>query len=414
MKKIPVLIAVACYCIPVFSQTLAEGYVVKTSGDTLRGFIRDRVEWFQPYIDFATAQSSGSERIPLSSINVFYLKKYDTYYYGRILEIDKKPVATSQLENAPGRAMVQDTIALRLLVKGTVNFYDYTDENFKQHFFVQKNNGNIEELAYVRYMARNGQIAEMSYFVEPLKNLLGGCDNVNKNGIRYDQKALIRVIRQYNSCFEKTEQYEVKREHAKVGLGVFGGVGVSQLGFKGNSSNSLSIDPASADFSSTTSVFAGIRVQLTSSRDAVRLIPALEIMYQKTGTSKATTSYTQAQDDFTMNFTFVNSGLSIKYLVVKKQDVNAYLKVGVNGVGVINATSTYTKTDFLLQRTTAPADFATYKTWGFAYSGGAGVSYKRLWLELNYGKNLAPAKSRSANGLCTSLYATVGVRITKN
>ena len=408
------LLAIACYCLPSFSQSLAEGYLVKTSGDTLRGFIRERVNWYLPYVDFATTQSSELQRVSLADVTVFYLKKYDTYYYGRVLEIDKKPVATTQLENAPARTMVKDTIALQLLVKGAVNFYDYTDENSKQHFFVQKNNGAIEELAYVRYSVRNGQVAEMPYFVEPLKKLLSDCDKVNQNDIRYDEKALIKVVRQYNSCFGTTEQYYVKKERAKIGFSVFGGAGTSQMGFKGNSLNALSVDPANADFTSTTSVMGGVRMELISSRDAVRFIPALEIMYQKTGTSKATTPHTTAQDDFTMNFTFVNAGLSVKYLIVRTSSIGTYLKVGVDGVSVIDATSTYTKSDFLLQKKSQPADFATYKSWGFAYSGGAGVSYKRLWFELNYGKNILPAKALNANGLCTSVYATLGVRLTKN
>lgn len=414
MKKILLLLAVACFCLPAFAQTLVEGYIVKNSGDTLRGFIRERVDWYQPYVEFSSKGPAELESIPLAEINSFYLKQYDTYYYARILEVDKKPVATTRLESAPARLLVKDTIALRLLVKGAVNFYDYTDENFKQHFFVQKNNGNIEELAFVRYLARNGQVAEMPYFIEPLKQTLGDCDKVNENLIRYDEKSLIKVIRQYNSCFEQTSQYQAPGNHPTIGFGVFGGFGLTQMDYKGSSLNPITIDAGSAKFGSTTSATGGVRMDFIPSRKAVRFIPALEIMFQKTGVSKAKIIQGQTEQDYKMSFTFINVGLSIKYMLLKGDGINLYLKAGVYGADIINGTSTYTKTDFLLKSTTKPADFAVYKSWGLAYAGGAGVSFKRLWFELNYNKNISPAKSTSANGLCTNFYAIAGVRISKN
>ena len=413
MKKILLLFVITYYCIPAFSQTLTEGYIVKNSGDTVRGFIRDRVEWYQPQVEFATTASSGLERIPLSEINVFYLQNYDAYYYVRILEIDKKPVANGKLDPFPGRTIVKDTIALRLLVKGAINFYDYTDENFKQHFFVQKNNGTIDELAYVRYMSSGAQIAEMPYFVEPLKRMISDCDKVSMRNIRYDQKVLTKTVQQYNSCFGTSEQYGTKKEHAKLNLGVFAGSGISNMGFK-DDRHALGADPAGATWPTTTSVLGGIRLELIPGREAIRVIPIVDITYQKTGDSKTTRHLNTAEDNLMMNFNFIDLDLSIKYLVVKTPGINVYLK-GTAGIAYIaGATTSYSRTDLLLQRTTGPQSFATYNKLGFDYGGAAGVSYKRFWFELNYKKNIAPVHSANANGLCTTFYATLGFRLTKN
>lgn len=413
MKRFIVFLAIACYCIPAFAQTLAEGYIVKNSGDTLRGFIRERVDWFQPYIDFAKTESSELVGVPLYDIKAFYLKKYDAYYYGRILEIDKKPVDVANLERLPARKMVKDTIALRLLVKGAVNFYDYTDENFKQHFFVQKNNGDVEELAYVRYMAQRGSVAEMPYFVEPLRKMLEGCDKVNQNLIRYDEKALTKVVQQYNSCFGTSEQFGKEKEHAKLRISAFAGGGISKMGFK-DEKHIIGADPAGAKWPTTSSVLGGVRLDLIPGRDAVRFIPAFELMFQKTGESKASRHLNTADENLAMGFTFINLGLSIKYLIVKTENVNVYLKGTVNGANVAGATSTYTKDDLLLHQTTGPATFATYNKFGFAYGGGLGASFNKLSLDLNYNKTILPVYKTSANGLCTNFYLTAGVRISKN
>jgi len=410
VKKLSVFfLSIVCF-FSASAQTWTEGYIVKKSGDSLQGFIRERVDWYQPYIDFAPAQTSESTRIELIDVDHFYIKKYDVYYYSRILDIDKKPIATPKLETAPAQKIVKDTVALRLLVKGTVTLYDYTDENFKQHYFVQKNEGKIEQLAYVRYMSR-GKLAEMPYFVNTLKAMLSDCDKVNESLIRYDEKSLIKVVGQYNSCFNATE-FRRKKVPNKLSVGIFVGGGINQMGFKGDPESSFFQDPANTDFPSTTSFVAGVGLELISGRDAVRIVPGLELKYQKTGVSEVIVLHPSNQDDYTMNFTFVNSMVTIKYLFVKTPNLNVYARVGVGASYILDASSTFTRTDFVLQRATT-RDFAIYKDVGFAYLGGVGSSYKRLFFDVTYGKNVFSSKQKAANGLCSVIDASLGFRILK-
>ncbi|MEJ0031315.1 MAG: hypothetical protein WDO15_13490 [Bacteroidota bacterium] len=184
MKILPTLLLIILSCSVSFAQKdLLPGYVIKdNSPDTLRGFIRERSDWSRPYIEFSRSTDNKMERIPIENVKMFYLKPYDSYYYKTIVDIDKKPRLSALLENTPGRRIVRDTVLLRLVVGGTASLFAYEDENAKQHFFIQKNKNDIQELDYVRYVGPQMKFVEMRYYVEILKPFVADCPTVYNDG----------------------------------------------------------------------------------------------------------------------------------------------------------------------------------------------------------------------------------------
>ena len=414
VKKFFLLLLIISYGTSLHAQKdMIPGYVVTTlkkteTFDTLRGFIRERSNWSRPYIDFARTADGPTEQIPIAGVKMFYLKTYDAYYYVAMLDLDKKPRETSNLEPTPGRRIVFDTVLLHLVVRGTVNLYEYKDETDKQHFFVRKKTEPIQELDYVRFK-KDVKFVEMRFYVETLRSMLADCDKVKTTDVRYDEKSFAKAINEYNSCFS-TSNYTAENVGTKVRIGVFAGSGPTTVHFKGNDRKaSQDANAPDSKFSNTTSIFGGLSVEMMSKSAVSRMIPAFNIMYQKTGTSTASNQNLVSKIDLTSKFSFLHTGFGVKLLLNQRHNIKFYLKGNGNLAFLVNHQTSYISTNLYTHEVSKPAVFAIPKKLGFSAGGGAGVSFGRLDAEINYLTNLVSTDAAPQCQLGT-VYLAIALR----
>ena len=138
----------------VYSQTeFVKGYIVRSGGDTLRGFIHNSDNlWNSKSLVFKKSRKSKEEKISAGEISGFFIEASDELFIKRVVEIDKKPIDLNRLDNNATIKTETDTVFLRLLVSGKMNLYGYYD--FKRHFFVEKDN-HMEELIFIKYYTFN-------------------------------------------------------------------------------------------------------------------------------------------------------------------------------------------------------------------------------------------------------------------
>jgi hypothetical protein len=68
--------------------------------------------------------------------------------------------------------VVVDTLFLRMLVSGNLNVYEFID--FKDHYYLQRNQGEIEELKYEIEVDNNSNLTVNNTFRSQLKNAIEG------------------------------------------------------------------------------------------------------------------------------------------------------------------------------------------------------------------------------------------------
>ncbi|MCD8740652.1 PorT family protein [Mucilaginibacter roseus] len=212
-----------------------DGYIVKNTGDTIRGKI-DLREWnINPeYIDFKAADDT-SQRYKPANVSSFYVQPDFTYvsYSGRVSNnhnqfpnVDKERDTTT----------LPATVFLKELESGDrLSLYALTD-NVKPRFFYKENGKQPVELNYYRYyyLDRNQEMVsqgsailrEEKFYVQQLLNLTrvhpdwGNYSLQDFEKTAFNERDLLRLVRKING------QKEIKGAHGQPAAQFYVGAGV--------------------------------------------------------------------------------------------------------------------------------------------------------------------------------------------
>lgn len=385
------VIFVLCLLISVrsFSQKdFAEGYLVDSSRDTLRGFILDHSDRrFGQNIQFKKSLQDNALDYPLESVRSIYLKPYDDYYFSRTLSIDKKPNRPENLEIGSARHIVVETVMIRLIAGGKINLYSYLDEDKKLHFFVEKGE-KTEELEDVKFLTNDRAPAELKIYVGTLISLTSDCPKVVVGNLDLQESSLKRLVDKYNACFSTTA-YVRKKEKTRLQVGVLLGGKSSQymyIGTDNTINNAYSIPSATAvNFGSTTTGIIGIYADLLSARTTNPYVAGFQLLYQQSGSFSGSLHQPNSYDkSYSTKLAWVTTGINVKYYPLKRKNFPLYLKVGI-GLDIVtssNAAAVYN--DLSTAFSTRTAKFIDYASSGLDYNIGLGASFNRAFVEVLY------------------------------
>lgn len=320
----------------------------------------------------------------LSEISSMYLKPYAAMYFSRIVDIDMKPVDMIQIERDGQRKIVRDTILLELVAQGKLNLYSYIDQNSKRHFFIQKDGGNTQELAYVKYITKNGRLFEMKSYVGELQSVTNDCAQMPKPPSSYSQKLLVKYVTSYNECTGTNIADSKKKQGSKLSPYVGAGIGFGHGTYDGSEIQTFAPSSASnGKYESTVKPLVSAGFDVVSSRLSNRFIPGVQIQFQQTGnTVRHTTG--NGKPIYTMNFTMLHFGPSLKYLLTSGNRINPYVRAGLYGTSLLKYETRREST------LSATRQFSDQRSIGYGYSGAVGASLGQLSLEVAYKKTNLP------------------------
>lgn len=136
------------------------------------------------------------------------------------IEEDEMTRFESAAEFDPRLKLDCDTVFLLVLVKGRINLFFLSDEQNKQHYFIQKGIGRIEELIYRKVLIKeptptgamnaNGvvtavispyQMVVFEDFKKQLMKAMMDCTAVEQeiNRLLY-ANSIVNVVKKYNAC----------------------------------------------------------------------------------------------------------------------------------------------------------------------------------------------------------------------
>jgi hypothetical protein len=237
MKNLLIL-SLLLLAINAFSQTgYVNGYVVKNSGDTIRGQIYFSGWDLTPkQIQFKDA--NGAEQLfSAAQLKSFSITGVDNYL-SKIIAVDISPIQDNDLLSVDTSILQIDTIFLRIIVNGPASLYYYHGQDQKEHFFIDKNN-NAQELVYHRYkVIQDGVqynredkkfIGQLIYYLSDCPEMRSGLSNLD-----YSESSLQPIFISYAQCKGSNTSYIAQKNSSSAKLGVIAGASFSNELFSGD------------------------------------------------------------------------------------------------------------------------------------------------------------------------------------
>ncbi len=343
-KRFYLLAIILLASVNLFAQGIrVPGYIIKANGDTLRGFVVDRKDnWHVNEIEFASSESSATEKYPVPDIKGFYLESYKVFYRSAVTEIDIKPVDLEHVEPHNTRNLVVDTLLLERVVAGPLSLYKYEGKRLKQHFFVEKD-GVLTELPFVRYQGSTG-VVNSKLYVYTLKTLTSDCDDsFISPATEYTAAALTKFVKRYNECVTGKKS-ERARASLRMSATIFAGVGVAAVNLTGGADGNYYYI---GNYGSSPNFMGGLRMDLVSKRETNRHrlgVQAFYSQYSKVSHENTTGLITR---HYSIEFSAMQYGFLYRYTFWSARRLNPYLQLELNLVNTRGSGGTWYYTDVM-------------------------------------------------------------------
>lgn len=273
------LLYICCllFALPVAAQSdFREGFIVQTSGDTLRGQVNYRSGILAGNVCVFKQNAQAGE--------ITYTPK-DILSYGFP---NDKNFQVRHLDHAD--TLAAEDVFAEELVRGNINLY-----NYKGTFFVQKRPDTkmhklyITSESYYKYGPGENPtnstgtltVRRVNHHISVLNMLMQDCFQMLSK-IEYvtlTQKGLVALVRQYNQCTGSKEQIVFKEDKPWLATraGILAGINHTTLSFSAKDEAYLHL--AHANFNKETYPTFGLLVSFNSPRVSEQLSLQLEVQY---------------------------------------------------------------------------------------------------------------------------------------
>ncbi len=333
-----------------FSQkNMQPGYIVTASGDSLSGKV-NYLNWTINPREVLFAGPDGSEKVyAVAEINRLGIIGKD-YYTKAIVTRSTRPIEIPILTKASVEILITDTVLLRNLATGSLNLYELKD--FKDHYYLQTNDGPITELRYEVVIGENDRdLSEKNLFRGQLNaavfKLTGEFPSKQQlERTSYKEKDLVRFIDKVN-VKKGGSPAMVKQGRPKL-VKFYGGVGVAY--------NNISIESVSKDDINILDMKPGITpgfqagIEIMTSRSRQKFSLRFEMAYYgmaSSGNASVPESATERPRNVTYELSMHNISPSFElyYKPVSTAKIDWYL-----GAGYLHNFSSYAKNTMVKER----------------------------------------------------------------
>ncbi|MFT2009712.1 outer membrane beta-barrel protein [Pontibacter sp. 13R65] len=341
-----------------------EAYLITTANDTIKGTLKKQLEKERlRSIRFKPVSESNFTSYSPSQIKV--------YGVGDSIQFVAREVM------ADGQ---QQTVFLKLLVKGHTNLYHAEDLSSAGDYYVQRQGEKVVQLQ------KRHNLTELNY-------LLSDCPEVQQSTTksRYSAKYLTSTIHAYNSCRHPDGISEVLLKPSKTSylVGVRLGSHFGNIGYKGNDifgEKNLHEKVAEAP-----SMMGGIFLNVSDERSNLML--QAELLFRNYNIRQIT-----RQPRYTRTFEFKTNAIQVPLLLQFKlpasQKVQPYLGAGLSLGYLFKPTINHDISYEEFVRRSSRQDVEKTERGTIGFVAGGGVFYKltnrnRLLLELRYSQESA-------------------------
>ena len=200
-----------------------EATIIQLNGDTIKGEINYQ-EWvYNPKkIEFRHKKDQNITTYSCKDIKGFTISYKNEKYQSAVVDVDNESLETSKLKEyealkdvEPNPQLIRDTAFLLIEVQGRLNLFSLQYADGKPHYFIQKNNGLIEELRYrkVKIITHDTiSIVTFPIYKNQLQSFVADCTLQQQDftKLRYIKYEILDVVKSYNAC--KGQSFYIHKE----------------------------------------------------------------------------------------------------------------------------------------------------------------------------------------------------------
>jgi hypothetical protein len=202
MKKLLLLLLTAILSFNGYSQvTFEKGYYINNAEQKIDCLIKNSDGNNNPtYFEYKLSENSESVNADIKFVKEFGIYN-NSKYIRRTVKIDKSSKDLSNLSRDNNPVFVEEVLFLRVLIEGKSNLYFYRNDEL-QRFFYNKDNSNIEQLVYKKYLDPENEVRTNNLFRQQLWIDLK-CPTIGMKKLEhleYKKSSLIDFFIEYNKC----------------------------------------------------------------------------------------------------------------------------------------------------------------------------------------------------------------------
>lgn len=370
-------------------KNFTDGGLIQWNGDTIRGQI-DYQEWDISPENIQFRQSVTGETSIFTPQNIagFFVSERNEMYQTATVYLNNEPPNERNFPDfsSVGAAIrefspIRDTVFLRVLAKGQLNLFEYSDKN-RQHFLAQPAGDTIRELIF-RKVKVNGKLLQLDEYRKQLQMLSLSCPTlkVDFDKLPYYEKDLLEAVRAFNQCRQNSVYTRPAEKSGKFFYAMAGAV----LPFFELSGPFVSLNSHDEKYTLTgLGPMLGVGCDFNFARARGRRGVGIEMLAAQYSLSHGAKDFFERDVNYEVDMGYVRMlGYFRQNLTTGK--VSPYVKVGAGG-------SYYFKSE--VSHSTEPSSLESIrptKKGDVCLMGGVGVRVKRFFAETRFewGSNLA-------------------------
>ena len=404
-------------------QNFVSGSIVLLNGEKLEGQIDYRNSERNPEsIRFRANEGASIETYAPIDIRSFSVA--GELFVSKIVKVDKSE--RGKMDNIKATLVediVLDTVFLSTRVEGKANLYYLKDENYKTHFFIEKDT-ILEELVYRKYLKTPDEgkpyIASEEKFKGQLNYYFSDCTTTKAkiSKLSYENKPMVKLFEKYNECVNadyllfNQESYD-----SKVKINAVGGLVMTTLSF--DAEIGFTVYPP-ADFGYSFLPIAAVAFDLVVPRNRNRWSFLNELSYKP---YKLSTQYTVAENendysnvDMRFNLGYLKLTTAFKY----RQPMNTsklrpfiYLGMG-NAMAIKTTNSIEIEKVFYSSVSTKEEDaIDPFRRYEQSYVFGLGVNIDKFNVDFRYEQGNGMSSFLNLQAKTKSFYVLVNYQLNK-
>ncbi|GHC49184.1 tRNA modification GTPase [Ulvibacter litoralis] len=259
MKKYILFLLTTIITLTSYSQTSFEkGYYITNSNEKVDCFIKNE-DWKNnpTSFEYSLLENSETKTESIKAVKEFGIYNISKYIKATI-NIDRSTNAINNLTYDKAPKFKEEVLFLKVLIEGEANLYLYEDANLKRFFF-SKDDSNIEQLVYKKYLSSHTKIGKNNQYKQQLLNALK-CSSIASStyeNLQYTTNSITNFFIYYNECVHADiTNYTSKEKKDLFNLTLRPRINNSSL----NINNGIS-DGRDADFESKTGFGFGAEVE---------------------------------------------------------------------------------------------------------------------------------------------------------
>ncbi|MGX5855843.1 hypothetical protein ACWKW6_19485 [Dyadobacter jiangsuensis] len=363
------------------------GYIVIAPNDTVRGYI-DYKSWSRnpETINFKALIGEKTETYGLSDMEGFGV--HGENYVKAHVDVNISATEIDNLASSPVPEVVKTVAFLLVVNNGPKGLFYLKDKDGKVQLYIRDKDGPYQLLINHRYLAANGQVVNVTYYREQLKNFFADCPGLiaDQRMLPYSQQSIGKVFdRFYEKCSsQKAPVASYKPSSSLIQVGVVAGLSSSKLSFEGPVEPEL----VNGDFPLSNRVSGGVFLNFVFPRLKQRasLYNELAFTSYKSSIGSQTTysdnSYSKVSTTF--GFGYIKLINMIRYQI-PVGGFKLFLNGGVTNGHAISVTNERMTEDRFQNSNpivTRREVIEKAKKYEFGFIYGVGVSYKKFGLEV--------------------------------